>query len=149
MRALTLIDDNAKNPMPWLSLMEGGIKTDETRTWPIPRENNPVPFDLLLCGSASSRTKNKSMAACVVEVYGCSSFAHQHVKDACCDLYPGFAWHTRKLRWLSRKFYVKGTMGIFQVDIPNDVTLYTPTYDQIQYFRRGLFTNYPNMDLPQ
>ena len=89
------------------------------------------------------------MAACVVEVYGYSSFAHEHVKDACCPLYPGFAWHTRNLRWLTRKFYVKGTMGIFQVEIPEGVTIYTPHKEQMEHFRSWLFNAYPAMVLPE
>ena len=136
MKAITLIDDNPANPSPWASLMEAGVKTIETRTWPVPAKLQPqMPFDLLICASASSRTANKGLAVCVVEVYGCEKLTTAHERGACCDVYEGYGWLTRNLRWMSSKFAVKGKLGVYDVKLPENITIYTPSPEQFYQAR--------------
>jgi hypothetical protein len=125
MRALTLHDDTRKNPVPWLSLVEYKYKTIETRSnW------NFKSFrgDLLLTGSADSRTLNKGLACCVVKVVDIVPMKAEHEKRACIEVYPN-AWAliTEDLRWLTRKFPVKGFQGVFNIDVPKGVELYEPS----------------------
>ncbi len=141
MTALTLVDDNKDNPAPWASLVEVGVKKIETRKW-----YTRFRGDLLICASKSSKTANAGKAVCVVEVYECPVFSQEHVQEACCDLYPGFAWRLKNLRWLSEKFYVKGSLGLFQVDLPTHINVYTPTEEQLEEAKFNLLNAYQHLD---
>lgn len=119
------------------------MKTDESRTRKLPTKSPDydLPFDCLLCGSASSLTENAGMATCVVEIYQCLPFTEEFEDTVCCEVYPGFVYRTRNLRWLSRKFPVKGQLGFFTIDLPSDVTLFTPTVEQLHQKRQVLLAN--------
>nr|WP_293837507.1 ASCH domain-containing protein [uncultured Arsenicibacter sp.] len=124
MKAITLSDNSPKNPTPWLSLVEFGFKTIETRVW-----KTSYRGDLLLCGAADSRTPNKGLATCIVKVVDCVPMEKIHEIDACIEAYPkAWAWITEDLRWLSEKFPVKGSLGFFNVDIPAKVEIYKPAF---------------------
>lgn len=132
MLALSLIDYNKKNPSPWLSMVECWVKKDESRTKPMPKtERFTLPFDCLLCASASSQTTNAGLAVCVVEFYECVKFTKEYEETVCCPVYDGWVYRMRNLRWLSRKFPVKGMMGFYEIDLPADVTLFVPTLEQM------------------
>lgn len=122
LKALTLSDNSPKNPYPWLSLMEYGFKTIETRSRITHNRG-----DLLLCGAADSRTPNKGLATCVVKILDCQPMQTIHEQQACIQVAPGrWAWITGELRWLSRKFPVRGGQGFFYVDVPDDISLIEP-----------------------
>lgn len=132
MLALSLIDYNKKNPSPWLSMVEAWVKKDESRTKPMPKtERFTLPFDCLLCASASSLTPNAGLAVCVVEFYECVKFTKEYEATVCCEVYDGWVYRMRNLRWLSRKFPVLGQMGFYEVELPSDVMLFVPTHDQL------------------
>lgn len=122
MKALTLSDNSPKNPVPWLSLVEYKFKPIETRTWPTKYRG-----DVLLCGAADSRTPNKGLATCIVKIVDCIPMVKSHETDACIKVYDGaWAWITEDLRWLTKKFPVKGALGLFDVVVPADIEFYTP-----------------------
>jgi len=144
MLAITLKDNTRDLPTPYASLMEVGAKTIETRTWPVPMGwRHHFPLDLLICASKASKSPNAGLAVCVVTLYECDVFKKEHLPDAYCDLYHGYAWKTHELRWLSQKFAVKGQLGLFQIELPPGVTLYTPTVEQIVAAREQLLIDFP------
>ncbi len=119
MKALTLRDDE---DAAWATLIERGKKTIETRTWPTKYRG-----DLLITASKSSKHSpglNAGMAICVVEVYDCVPMERVHEEAACCPVYMGaWAWKLRNLRWLSEKFPVKGKLQIFEVEVPDGISI--------------------------
>ena len=130
LKALTLSDNSPKNPTPWLSLVEYLFKTIETRT-----RLTHYRGDLLLCGAADSRTANKGLAVCVVTILDCQPMQVSHQERAFIEVAPGrYAWITGNLRWLSRKFPVKGGQGFFYVDVPDDVQLIEPDPEAIAQY---------------
>jgi len=129
MKAITLQDDAPKNPVPWLSLVEYGVKTIETRrNW----MNRSHRGDTLFTASATSRTPNAGLAVCVANVIDIVPMTEAHEEQACIKLFDG-AWVLilTDLRWLSRKFAVKGALGIFEVDMPADVIICQPDPEQL------------------
>ncbi len=149
MKALTLQDDAPKNPTPWLTLVEYDLKKIETRrNW----MNRSHRGDTLLTASATSRTPNAGKAVCVVDIYDIVPMTTEHELDACIEVFE-FAWalKTRNLRWLSRKFPVKGTLGIFDVEMPADVTLreaskFELSYPQYPFYLKDIFSSQFNFD---
>lgn len=132
-------DDTSDNPNPWGTLVESGAKTIETRKWPVYKDLQ-LPFDLLICGTAASKTINAGKAICVVSVIGCEPMQKHHEPGAQIEVYDGaWAWQTTDLRWLSRKFDVRGAQKIFEVDVPEDVTLRTPTDRELKQLRYDLY----------
>lgn len=129
MNAITLQDDAKKNPTPWLSMVEYEIKGIETRRNWI-RKNHQG--DTLLTGSATSRTPNAGKAVCVVKVVDIVPMTHAHEFKACIRLFDGAsALILDDVRWLSRKFDVKGALSVFDIAIPADVEIYAPTTTQL------------------
>lgn len=124
MKAMTLQDDAPKNPTPWLTLVEYNIKTIETRRNWMRRQHRG---DTLLTASATSRSPNAGLAVCVVNVVDIVPMTVAHEQAACISVFDnGWALILEDLRWLSRKFPVKGALGVFDVEVPGDVTIYKP-----------------------
>ncbi|ARK08834.1 hypothetical protein A6C57_00110 [Fibrella sp. ES10-3-2-2] len=124
MNAITLQDNAPKNPTPWLSLVEYRIKTIETRRNWIRRNHRG---DTLFTGSATSRTPNAGLAVCVANIVDIVPMAEVHETDACITVFDNaWALMLADLRWLTRKFPVKGSLGIFKVKVPADVDFYVP-----------------------
>ncbi|MBO0947321.1 ASCH domain-containing protein [Fibrella forsythiae] len=129
MKAITLQDDAPKNPVPWLTLVEYKIKTIETRrNWNRPKHRG----DTLFTASATSRTPNAGLAVCVANVVDIVPMTGYHEADACIELFDN-AWALilEDLRWLTRKFPVKGALGIWEADVPADVEFYVPDPSQL------------------
>ena len=127
-KAITLSDISPRNPYPWLSLIEYRLKTLETRT-----RRTHFRGDLLLCGAADSRTDNRGLACCVVEVVDCWPMRPQDEPAAYIGCQPGrWAWKLENLRWLSEKFPVTGKQGFFYVELPPALTLITPSATQLE-----------------
>ncbi|RYC70752.1 hypothetical protein [Spirosoma sordidisoli] len=148
MKAITLQDDAPSNPVCWLSLVEWGIKTIETRSnW----MNRSHWGDTILTGSATSRTPNAGLAVCVVNIIDIVPMTREHEEKACIEVYENArALITTDLRWLSRKFPVKGSLGVFNLDMPADVQIITPTPEDLNpanypdYLKQYLYANRPN-----
>ncbi|HEY0108450.1 MAG TPA: ASCH domain-containing protein [Fibrella sp.] len=139
MKAISLVDNNATNPKPWATLVEAGVKTIETRTWPVPKDYE-LPFDLLICATASSKTVNEGLAVCVVSVVSCHPMKVSDQSAAQCEIYDGaWAWQTTNLRWLSQKFPVRGYQRVFDVDIPEGVSFRKPTDRELKQLRYDLY----------
>ncbi len=137
---------------PWLQLIIDGHKTVEFRTWK-PRKHIVVGWDLLLCASQSidktmglgglaqwyrgqnavCEASQKSMSArgmaraivrikrivlATIEEHGKQpGFSyHPNVK-------PPYAWELENIRPLHDTFSVKGKLGIYEIPIPEGVTL--------------------------
>lgn len=99
-----------------------GAKKIETRKWGTGYRGN-----ILICCSASSKSQYAGLALCVVELVHVRMMAKVDEIDACCKMYPkARSWILKNHRKLSRHFPVKGTLGLYDVDIPKDVKL-TPT----------------------
>lgn len=148
MDALTLIDDNSTNPMPWASMIECGLKTIETRSWPIPRSGilTRLPnFQLLICASKSSRTENAGKAVCVVDIWACLPYTDDHRERAGCRAVGGYSWMINRLYWLDEKWAVSGRQGIFHTERPLGVSFYQPTQDQLDARKAELISRYPSL----
>lgn len=134
MNAITLQDNSKDNPTPWLTLVEYLIKPIESRRNWIRRKHRG---DTLFTGSASSRTPNAGLAVCVANVVDIIPMTEVHEQGACIKVYDNaWALMLEDLRWLTRKFPVKGALGVFDIQVPSDVEFYTPTWEQL--------TTYPN-----
>ena len=130
MKAITLQDDSPGNQTPWLSFVEYGIKTIETRrNWKLKNHRG----DTLFTASASSNTPNAGLAVCMATIVDIVPMTKAHEEAACINVFEnGSALILENLRWLSRKFPVKGALGIFDVELPADVTFYTPPVELLQ-----------------
>lgn len=145
MKAMALQDDAPKNPVPWLSLVEYSIKTIETRrNW----MNRSHRGDTLFTASATSRTPNAGLAVCVANVVDIVRMTKAHEEAANIAVFDhAWALILEDLRWLSRKFPVKGSLGVFEVEVPDDVEFVTPTAEQLaaqnlpDYLKRFLINN--------
>ncbi|WP_338871761.1 hypothetical protein WBJ53_26230 [Spirosoma sp. SC4-14] len=144
MKAITLQDNCPKNPTPWLSLVEYKVKTIETRKNWIYRSYRG---DTLFTASACSRTPNAGLAVCVANVVDIVPMTKAHEEEACIQVFDnGWALILDDLRWLSRKFPVLGKLGVFEVDLPPDVTFFTPSAEsfkpqQMPVYLRNFFLN--------
>ena len=99
---------------PWASLIASGKKTLETRTWPTNYRG-----DLLICSSKKPKGQGPTgVALCLVEVVDCRPMFPEDEEAACCPIYPGaVAWELQSVRPLLRPFPVKGSLGIFEVQV--------------------------------
>jgi len=97
---------------PWISMILDGKKTIETRPW-FPSYRGY----LLLCASKTPESENSGNAVGVAYLYKVATMTQNHVKDACCDVYPNacslFLKDIRKIK----PFLVKGSLGIFDVNL--------------------------------
>lgn len=146
MDALTLIDDNPKNSTPWASMIECGLKTIETRSWPVPNSGTLTRLpnlQLLICASKSSRTQNAGLAVCVVDIMMCVPYTDEHRERAGCRAVGGYSWLISKLYWLDEKWAVSGRMGLFKVERPLGVNFYQPTQLQLDSKKTELLGRYP------
>lgn len=101
----------------YATLVELGIKTEETRTW-----GTKFRGDLLITCSKSSKSPNAGKALCVVTIEDCREMTKEHEKDACIEVYPkAKAWKMTNLRPLSEKFPVKSSLSLFDVEIPEGI----------------------------
>ena len=116
MKAISLKDYGTPETN-FATLVEEGIKTIETRSW-----KHNYRGDLLICCSKSSKSPNAGLALCVVRLLDICRMKKEDEKGACCKLYPrAYSWYLSALRPLSRKFPVKGRLGLYDVEIPDDV----------------------------
>lgn len=139
MKAISLHDNTNTNSNPWAMLIEAGLKTIETRRWPFPKTLE-LPMDILICATADSKTENSGKAVCVVMVTGSHPMQPGHEEGAMLHRQSNlWAWQLTNLRWLSEKFVVAGHQRVFNVDLPEGVTLRTPTTGELSVLRKELF----------
>jgi hypothetical protein len=98
---------------PWANLVASGKKTIETRKWATKYRG-----DLVICSSKSPKIEPYGKALCVVELYDIKPMTKSDEKKACIKVYPkANAWYLRNLRKISRPIPVKGTLGIFDLNL--------------------------------
>jgi hypothetical protein len=88
---------------PAVSEIISGEKTEEYRSWKI-----SCPQDILIVGSKSPRGKYAGLAACIVTVK--SVEGHK----------PCYDWILENVR-LVEPFPVKGKLGLYEVELPQDL----------------------------
>jgi hypothetical protein len=119
MRALTLCQ-------PYASLVAGGEKSVETRTWAT-RHRGP----LLICAGKRAwpapanyagpriATLPRAVALCVVHLLDCRRMGPDDWQAACCEPYPNaWAWVLAGL-WPVDQFKVVGRQQLFTVEHPS------------------------------
>jgi len=98
---------------PYANLVCSGKKTIETRKW-----TTKYRGDLVICSSASPKIEPYGHALCIVELYDIKKMTKEHEKKACVKVYPrANAWFLRNLRKFDKPIPVKGSLGIFEINI--------------------------------
>lgn len=127
MKALTLKD--YKNE-PYATWVEQGLKGIETRNWKPTDWKEGEEWDILITCSKTSPSPNAGKAICVVTLYHIEEMTKEHEERAMCEVVarnkkgePKWAWFLKNRRLLSRKFNVSGELYIFNVTMPEDITL--------------------------
>jgi hypothetical protein len=100
---------------PWANLVATGKKTIETRKWSTKYRGN-----LVICSSQNPKIEPYGKALCIVDLYDVRPMTKADEKKACIKLYPkAHAWLLRNLRPISPPIPVKGSLGIFNLKLPN------------------------------
>lgn len=98
---------------PWANLVASGKKTIETRKW-----TTKYRGDLIVCSSQNPKIEPFGKALCIVELYDIKPMTKAHEKNACVKIYPrANAWFLRNIRPLKKLIPVKGSLGIFNLDL--------------------------------
>ena len=98
---------------PWANLVANGKKTIETRKW-----MTKYRGDLVICSSKNPNIYPAGYALCTVELYDIKPMTDSHEKAACIKVYPGaYSWFLRNLRPINPPVPVKGSLGIFKIDL--------------------------------
>ncbi len=106
----------------WATWIAEGRKTLETRTWAT-RYRGP----LLICASKRPRGPHAGCALCVVDLVNCRPMQPNHENgsdewEAMCPWEPGrVAWVLANRRPLPCPIPVKGSLGVFTADLPDEV----------------------------
>lgn len=103
---------------PYANWVASGKKTIETRTWPT-KHRGP----LLIVSSKSPNIEPAGYALAIVNVVDCRPMTKADNAAACIKLYPGaYAWILKDIRKIA-PFPVKGTLGVYNVDVPEKLVL--------------------------
>ncbi len=98
---------------PWANLVASGKKTIETRKW-----STKYRGDLVICSSKNPKIEPAGFALCIVELYDIRMMTRHDAKDACVEVYPNAqSWFLRNLRKIDPPISVKGSLGIFNLDL--------------------------------
>lgn len=98
---------------PWANLIASGKKIIETRKW-----TTKYRGDLIICSSQNPKIEPYGKALCIVELYDIKPMTKEHEKRACIKVYPSaYAWFLRNLRPIKTPFPIKGSLGIFSLDL--------------------------------
>jgi len=99
---------------PWANLIASGKKTIETRKW-----STKYRGDLVICSSQNPKIEPNGCALCIVELYDVRPMTKAHEKEACIKVYPkAHAWFLRNLRPINPPIPVKGSLSIFNLELP-------------------------------
>ncbi len=98
---------------PWANLVTSGKKTLETRKW-----STKYRGDLVICSSQNPKIEPYGKALCIAELYDIKPMTKIHEKEACIKVYPkAKAWFLRNLRLINPPIPVKGSLGIFDIEV--------------------------------
>jgi len=98
---------------PWANLVASGKKTIETRKW-----TTKYRGDLVVCSSQNPKIEPYGKAVCIVELYDIKPMTKKDEKKACIKIYPkANAWYLRSIRPITPPIPVKGSLGIFNLDL--------------------------------
>ncbi|MBN1377837.1 MAG: ASCH domain-containing protein [Gammaproteobacteria bacterium] len=103
---------------PWASMIAGGEKTIETRTWPTKYRGR-----LLIVSSLTPKIRDlpAGMALCTANLVDCRKMTTDDEAAACCPVYDGaWAWVLENITPVD-PFPVKGTLGLYEVDYTDDL----------------------------
>lgn len=101
---------------PWANLVASGKKTIETRKW-----STKYRGDLVICSSQNPKIEPYGKALCIVELYDVRPMTKKDEKKACIKVYPGaYAWLLRNLRLIDPPTPVKGSLGIFNLNLKDN-----------------------------
>ncbi len=101
---------------PWANMIASGEKTIETRKWATDYRG-----DLLIVSSRQPRIEPAGSALAVARLVDCRPMRREDEASACCPIYPGaVSWILRDIRKI-RPFTVKGRLGIYEVEIPDEM----------------------------
>ena len=99
---------------PWANLVASGKKTIETRKW-----STNYRGDLVICSSQNPKIEPYGKALCIVELYDVKPIEKKNEKKAFIKLYPkAHAWFLRNLRPINPPVPIKGSLGIFNLELP-------------------------------
>lgn len=98
---------------PWANMIARGIKTIETRKWATEYRG-----DLLIVSSKNPPIPPAGCAVAIAEVYDLRPMTRGDEPAARCEIYPrAQSWLLRNIRRLTRPFPVKGSLGIYDVEV--------------------------------
>jgi hypothetical protein len=97
---------------PWASMIMRGEKTIETRKWATSYRG-----DILICASQKPKTENSGYALCIATIVDVKPMTKEDEKGACANVYPrANSWYLKNIRKI-KKFPVKGSLGIYEVEM--------------------------------
>src|SRR5262245_30199672 len=100
---------------PWANMIASGEKTIETRTWPTDYRG-----PLLIVSSKEPRIAPAGCAVAIVQLTDCRPMTRADECAACCPTYQGaYSWVFEGVSAIT-PVPVRGKIGIFEVDIPNE-----------------------------
>ncbi len=100
---------------PWANLVAEGKKKIETRKWATKYRG-----DIIICSSKNPKIKPAGCAICIAEIYDVRPMIKKDEKDACCKKYSrAHSWFLRNVRQIKPPIPVKGSLGIFTLDLPD------------------------------
>jgi len=98
---------------PWANMIASGKKTIETRKW-----STKYRGDLVICSSQNPKIDPYGKALCIVELYDTRPMTKKDEKKACIKVYPkAQAWFLRNFRPIDPPISIKGSLGIFNIDL--------------------------------
>jgi hypothetical protein len=111
---------------PWAGLIAIGMKGIETRTWSTAYRGSLLivaskkPQWEFMTGITQKECLIFGQAICIVDLVDCRPMTQADEEIACCPIYSGaFSWVIKNSRPV-RPFEVKGQLGLFNVELPED-----------------------------
>lgn len=112
---------------PWADLIASGDKTIETRSRPTSHRGPLLIVSSKTVDRQALRPGEKpgllGHAICVADLVDCRPFVPSDQQAAQCSCPPGYySWVLENVRPIERPFPVRGQLGIFEVQIPENRT---------------------------
>jgi hypothetical protein len=100
---------------PWANLIVSGEKTIETRVWATPYRGR-----VLLVSSKTPNIDPAGFALGTADLVECRPMTKRDEQDAKCLVYPkAVAWILQNIKPV-KPFPVKGQLGLFDVEVPEE-----------------------------
>jgi hypothetical protein len=114
---------------PWANLIVAGDKTIETRVW-----GTSYRGRILLLSSKSPNITPAGFALATADLIDCRPMTKRDEHAAKCTIYPkAVAWILENVRPIE-PFPMKGQLGLFDVEVPEDKLLPTTPQKQLRLF---------------